>query len=152
LDSTILETVQIVPHILAIILADPSNYWISVINVGRHFMLNDVMGPEMKDSDGAGFVIAGLMKVADVAGIEPDSLALQGKDGQVESPMVEGFFSEKLPGVTKPRVGINKDLPSCFSNENQNLTRLTMMSTFCWMIQRCVCETKTRTRKHSSAI
>jgi tyrosyl-tRNA synthetase len=107
LDSTMLETVQIITQSEAI-LADPSNYWISVINVGRHFMLKDVMGPEMKDSDGVGFVIARLMKMADVAGIEPDSLALQGKDGQVESPMVEGFFSEKLPGVTKPRVSISK--------------------------------------------
>jgi len=26
------------------ILADPSNYWISAINVGRHFALDDVMG------------------------------------------------------------------------------------------------------------
>jgi tyrosyl-tRNA synthetase len=107
LDSILWETVQVVTQSEAI-LADPSNYWISVINVGRHFMLNDVMGPEMKDSDGAGFVIARLMRVADVAGIEPDSLALQGKDGLVESPLVEGFFSEKLPGVTKPTVGINK--------------------------------------------
>jgi tyrosyl-tRNA synthetase len=107
LDPAMLETVKIVTQSEAI-LADPSNYWISVINVGRHFMLKDVMGPEMKDSDGVGFVIARLMKVADVAGIEPDSLALQGKDGQVESPLVESFFSEKLPGLTKPRVEISK--------------------------------------------
>ena len=39
------------------ILKDPSNYWISVINVGRHFMLDEVMGEKMKDSDAVGRVI-----------------------------------------------------------------------------------------------
>jgi hypothetical protein len=39
------------------ILGDPSNYWISVINVGRHFLLDDVMGSNMKDADGVGKVI-----------------------------------------------------------------------------------------------
>lgn len=39
------------------ILKDPSNYWISVINVGRHFMLEEVMGDNMKDSDAVGHVI-----------------------------------------------------------------------------------------------
>ncbi len=39
------------------ILKDPSNYWISVINVGRHFMLDEVMGENMKDSDAVGRII-----------------------------------------------------------------------------------------------
>jgi hypothetical protein len=73
--------------------------------VGRHFLLNDVMGPEMKDADGAGFVISRLMKVADVAGLEPASMAiLEGNDGTVESSLVTKFFDEKLPGMTKPEV------------------------------------------------
>jgi tyrosyl-tRNA synthetase len=104
LDPTYMASVQVIKQSDAI-LADPSNYWISVINVGRHFPLNDVMGPEMKDADGAGFVISRLMKVADVAGLEPASMAiLEGNDGTVESSLVTKFFDEKLPGMTKPEV------------------------------------------------
>lgn len=36
------------------ILQGPSNCWISVINVGRHFNLNQVMGSNLKDADGVG--------------------------------------------------------------------------------------------------
>ena len=39
------------------ILSDPSMYWISVINVGRHFSLDEIMGSNMKDADGVGKVI-----------------------------------------------------------------------------------------------
>jgi tyrosyl-tRNA synthetase len=109
LDPATMGKVQIIFQSEAI-LADPSNYWISVINVGRHFSLNDVMGPEMKDSDGAGFVIARLMRVADVAGIEPASLAvLEGTaESTVVSNMVEEFFTEKLVGLSKPAVRAGK--------------------------------------------
>jgi hypothetical protein len=100
LDPTCMASVQVIKQSEAI-LADPSNNWISVINVGRHFMLNDVMGPEMKDADCAGFVISRLMKVADVAGLEPASMTiLEGNDGAVESSLVTKFFDEKLPGMT----------------------------------------------------
>lgn len=43
------------------ILKDPSNYWISVINVGRHFMLDEVMGENMKDSDAVGRIIVRIL-------------------------------------------------------------------------------------------
>jgi tyrosyl-tRNA synthetase len=88
------------------ILADPSNYWISVINVGRHFMLNQVMGPEMRDSDGVGLVIARLMRVADVAGVEPASVALldDGPSAATESNLISSFFAAKLPDLTQPEV------------------------------------------------
>ena len=46
--------------------SDPSNYWISVINAGRHFSLGEVMGSSMKDSEGVGKVIGRLMMIADV--------------------------------------------------------------------------------------
>jgi tyrosyl-tRNA synthetase len=108
LDSTMMEKVQILFQSEAI-LADPSNYWISVINVGRHFMLNDVMGPDMKDSECVGSVISRLMKVADVAGVEPTSVGLLGQPNDqssstVESKLITEFFREKLPGLNQPEV------------------------------------------------
>merc|ERR1712071_589530 len=57
------------------ILLDPSMYWISVINVGRVFSLDEVMGDKMKDSDCAGKIVARLMKVADVLALSPSSIA-----------------------------------------------------------------------------
>ena len=88
------------------ILTDPSNYWIAVINAGRHFMLNDVMGPSMKDSEGVGTVIARLMRVSDIAGVEPSTLCLpQGEEAsQIEKSLVEKFFPEKLAGVVVPDI------------------------------------------------
>ncbi|KAL3941430.1 MAG: hypothetical protein SGARI_000605 [Bacillariaceae sp.] len=105
LDPETMAKVQII-HQSEAILSDPSNYWISVINVGRHFMLNEVMGPDMKDAEGVGNVIARLMKVADVAGVEPTSVALVGDDTSktVETKLVTDFFKEKLPALTQPKV------------------------------------------------
>ena len=96
------------------ILTDPSNYWISVINAGRHFTLRDVMG-SMKDSDSVGWVIARLMMVADVAGVEPKSLALLENGNNIHadaaaigSKMVSEFFEEKLVSLVKPTVTTGK--------------------------------------------
>jgi tyrosyl-tRNA synthetase len=110
MDPQLMSTVQILFQSEAI-LADPSNYWISVINVGRHFPLNTVMGEglsstPMQDSDGAGQVIARLMRVADVAGLEPATLSLLETDPSsvVHQSMMETFFEAKLPGVKCPTV------------------------------------------------
>jgi len=104
-----MNTVQIIFQSEAI-LSDPSNYWISVINAGRHFTLNDVMG-SMKDSDGVGWVIARLMKVGDVAGVEPISVALldngnnlHSDAASIESKMITEFFKEKLGILIQPKV------------------------------------------------
>ena len=51
-DDAIMKNVTIVLQSEAI-LKDPSNYWISVINAGRHFQLDTVMGG-MKDADCVG--------------------------------------------------------------------------------------------------
>lgn len=96
LDETLMGAVKVVYQSEAI-LSDPSNYWISVINVGRHFMLNDIMGDDVKDADGAGMVIGRLMKVADVLGMAPSTLTLNGGLGsQVECSLIERFFAEKV--------------------------------------------------------
>jgi len=105
LDPDTMDKVQVIYQSEAI-LADPSNYWISVINVGRHFMLNEVMGPDMKDTEGVGIVIARLMKVADVAGVEPGSLALldDSASSSVEASLITGFFKDKLSSLTQPKI------------------------------------------------
>lgn len=105
LEQSLMEKVTVIYQSEAI-LSDPSNYWISVINVGRHFMLNDVMGADVKDSDGAGMVVGRLMKVADVLGLSPDTLALSDSAAsQVESSLVKRFFAEALAGaVAAPTV------------------------------------------------
>ena len=107
LDPTLMESVQVLMQSDAI-LSDPSNYWISVINVGRHFSLNDVMGPDMKDSEGAGIVVSRLMRVADVAGVEPASLAfVEGdKNASIDASLIKEFFAEKLPGLSQPQVNM----------------------------------------------
>ena len=104
LDPELMKTVTVV-HQSEAILADPSNYWISVINVGRHFMLNQVMGPDMKDSDGVGIVIGRLMKVADVMGVNPGIVCMPDNGASnVESALVTEFYSAKLEGMIPPGV------------------------------------------------
>jgi len=81
-DSAIMKNVTIVLQSEAI-LKDPSNYWISVINAGRHFQLDTVMGG-MKDADCVGKVIGRLMMIGDVLGVNPKSIALEMEnDGDV---------------------------------------------------------------------
>jgi tyrosyl-tRNA synthetase len=125
LDPVLMEKVQIIYQSEAI-LADPSNYWISVINVGRHFMLNDVMGSQMKDSDGVGWVVARLMKTADVAGVEPASVAFV--DGTDESvvmiKLVNSFFEVKLPGLLQPQVIAGK-APSLLLQQRESVAHKT---------------------------
>jgi len=95
------------------ILSDPSNYWISVINAGRHFNLDDVMGSNTNDADGVGVVIGRLMKVADIMGLEPASVGVvsQSENDAIEIALVERYFDEKMNTLTKPAV-LNKDTPS----------------------------------------
>jgi tyrosyl-tRNA synthetase len=97
LDSPLMESVKVIYQSEAI-LTNPSDYWISVINVGRHFKLNDVMGEDMVDADGAGIVVARLMRVADVLGVSPAALSLnKSPASEVERSLIERFFAEKLP-------------------------------------------------------
>ncbi|KAL7522295.1 hypothetical protein ACHAWX_006987 [Stephanocyclus meneghinianus] len=108
------------------ILKDPSSYWISVINAGRHFSLDTVMGSGiglgegMKDSDGVGAIIGRLMMIADVVAVKPKSVAFdsnidgigasltdlklqEGSNGSasfsvlsVESHLIQEYYKEKL--------------------------------------------------------
>jgi len=107
-EGSIMKNVTVVTQSEAI-LKDPSNYWISVINAGRHFSLDEVMGlgigldsVGMKDSEGVGKVIGRLMMIADVLAVNPKSIALDaaaagGDDisAEVEKLNLEG--SSKAP-------------------------------------------------------
>jgi len=111
LDQTLLDNVKIIYQSEAI-LADPSNYWISVINAGRHFMLCDVMGPEMQDSESVGIVIGRLMMVGDVIGVNPTSIAFAANDAgaTVSKELIARYYAEKLSGMTVPTL-ISKSGP-----------------------------------------
>mmetsp|Transcript_22161 Transcript_22161/g.53682 ORF Transcript_22161/g.53682 Transcript_22161/m.53682 type:complete len:825 (+) Transcript_22161:180-2654(+) len=87
-DEGVMKDVTIITQSEAI-LKDPSNYWISVINAGRHFALDEVMGmgiaglgeeAGMKDSECVGKVIGRLMLIADVLAVNPKSIALDAVD------------------------------------------------------------------------
>jgi tyrosyl-tRNA synthetase len=104
INPTLMANVQVVLQSEAILL-DPSNYWISVINVGRHFMLDEVMGTSMSGSDCVGKVIGRLMKVADVAGVGPATIALQLTDeATAEKTLVVEFIAKKLTTIAVPHV------------------------------------------------
>lgn len=108
LDSDLMKSVVIMKQSDAI-LADPSNYWISVINVGRHFSLDDVMGSNMQDSDGVGIVIGRLMKIADVMGLSPSSIGFTGsEDNTIEKGLIDRYFDEKLETMSKPSFAVVK--------------------------------------------
>jgi tyrosyl-tRNA synthetase len=104
LDPTLMQNVTVLLQSEAI-LKDPSNYWISVINVGRNFKLEDVMGPALHDADSVGIVIARLMMVGDVAGVTPSTLSLSNDaEADVLKKLVNDFFVMQLPGLTPPTV------------------------------------------------
>ncbi len=77
------------------ILADPSNYWISVINVGRHFNLNAIQ-EGYDDSKPAGQVIRRMMMIADIVSIAPASVAFVADDSfaATESRLIQTYFAE----------------------------------------------------------
>ena len=103
LDAELMARVSVIRQSDAI-LADPSNYWISVINVGRHFMLDDVMGDTLQDNDCVGNVIGRLMLVGDVMGLEPASIALPARSAESATihTLIGRYFHEKLAGMSTP--------------------------------------------------
>mmetsp|Transcript_25585 Transcript_25585/g.38262 ORF Transcript_25585/g.38262 Transcript_25585/m.38262 type:complete len:817 (-) Transcript_25585:179-2629(-) len=112
LDPKLMKDVIVIKQSEAI-LNDPSNYWISVINVGRYFALDDVMGANINDADGVGTVIGRLMKIADVMGLEPSSIGVTDcDDTTAETVLIERYFSETLETrLAKPTMLV-ADCPS----------------------------------------
>jgi len=119
LDPELMNNVNIIKQSDAI-LSDPSNYWISVINVGRHFMLNDVMGINVKDADGVGIVIGRLMKIADVMGLDPSSVSFNlTDDASIEKWLITRFYEEVLTKINKPELR-NDVIPSFLLQERES--------------------------------
>ena len=117
LDPSFMDTsVQILYQSETILSSDPSNYWISVINVGRFFMLHQVMGQnDMVDSDNVGKVIGRLMTVADILSIEPSSIAMSSKKSALtESTLIQQYYTEQLHptyGLDIPKITLIDCLP-----------------------------------------
>ncbi len=117
LDPTFMESsVQILYQSETILSSDPSNYWISVINVGRFFMLHQVMGQnDMVDSDNVGKIIGRLMTVADIVSIDPRSIALSSKKtARTESTLIQQYYTEQLHpiyGLPIPQITLIDCLP-----------------------------------------
>lgn len=104
LDPLLMHKVVIVKQSESILL-DPSNYWISVINVGRFFSLDEIMGSSMQDSDGVGIVVGRLMKIADVMGLGSSSIAmLDSSNSSIERDLIAKYFDEvsSKNGMIKP--------------------------------------------------
>jgi len=89
------------------ILKDPSNYWISVINAGRFFPLNETQ-EGVADSDPVGTVIARLMCVADAIALAPHSVAsVDGRNSsEIECSLIEKFYNQ---GERAKRASLDED-------------------------------------------
>jgi hypothetical protein len=95
-----MRNVTVVTQLKAI-LRNLSNYWISVINAGRHFSLdkvmmggaNDIGGKgSMKDSEGVGKGIGRLMMIVDVLAVNLKSIALfEASGGDVDDDAARGI-------------------------------------------------------------
>lgn len=108
LEPELMNNVTIIKQSEAI-LTDPSNYWISVINAGRHFALDDIMGSNVCDSDGVGAVIGRLMKIADIMGLEPSSIGVSdSEDSKIETQLIDRYFTEKVASLPKPSILITQ--------------------------------------------
>jgi len=103
------QSVEVVYQSQAI-LQDPSNYWISVINVGRHFMLQQVLG-DLPESTGVGVVIARLLTVADVLAVEPGTVCI---DDETVRTLLEtsSYWETIVPGVAQPQLVTDVVLPN----------------------------------------
>jgi len=106
LDSDLMKNVTVLKQSHAI-LVDPSNYWVSVINAGRFFMLDDVMGENLVDSDCVGRVIGRLMKIADIMALNTATIGfLNGPDGRSEMNLINRYFEHKIPMLLAPKVSL----------------------------------------------
>ena len=83
------------------VMADPSNYWISVINVGRFFNLNEVQAG-YDDEQRVGNVIARMMLCADVVALSPASVACIGES--VDLGIVTKYFKNAEIPLPVPSV------------------------------------------------
>jgi tyrosyl-tRNA synthetase len=96
ISPSLMESVLVVKQ-SELILSDPSNYWISVINVGRAFNLN-VLQEGFDDSDAVGNVIGRMMTLADLSSLNAKSVSIQ--DTAMTSIITEYFKNIPLDAPT----------------------------------------------------
>jgi len=111
---TKLDRVQIIFQ-SEMMLTDPSNYWISVINVGRHFQLQDVHNAVNPEESQAGPIVAALMHVGNMLSLAP-KLVVAISDVQ-----------ERLHNLAMSYIKSCKDQQDCISPPQ--VTRLPALST-----------------------
>eukprot|EP00516_Mucochytrium_quahogii_P006577 CAMPEP_0203754360 /NCGR_PEP_ID=MMETSP0098-20131031/7959_1 /ASSEMBLY_ACC=CAM_ASM_000208 /TAXON_ID=96639 /ORGANISM=" , Strain NY0313808BC1" /LENGTH=736 /DNA_ID=CAMNT_0050645319 /DNA_START=214 /DNA_END=2420 /DNA_ORIENTATION=- len=76
-----LDDVQLIKQSDAM-LKDPSDYWVSVINVGRHFQLQEIHDTVGNEEAQVGAIVAGLMHVGDILALAPHSIVVSDKHVQ----------------------------------------------------------------------
>jgi len=107
---SVMESVLVVKQ-SELILSDPSNYWISVINVGRTFNLN-VLQEGFEDSDAVGNVISRMMTLADLSSLNAKSVSYvdTDKNSAIMSKVISEYFtnipidSPSIVPITAPSI------------------------------------------------
>jgi tyrosyl-tRNA synthetase len=92
MSSPTMNNVNIIRQSKAI-LSDPSGYWISVINVGRLFQLNDVQRVD-PNNDTAGQVISTMMYVGDVLALAPQTICCSNEHSKLLAELAIQYYEE----------------------------------------------------------
>lgn len=87
------------------LLANPSDYWISVINVGRKYNLQKVLDAESEaGSEYAGQVISSLMHVADCLAVAPSIICAQPCQAGLAKLCVDYYAEAEISEIKPPSV------------------------------------------------
>jgi len=85
------------------ILKDPSQYWISVINVGRHFQLQRIRDVD-ESNEYAGQVVSTLMHVGDVLALAPKTIACTEVDKAAHMLAADYFVEMGVEEIAAPNI------------------------------------------------
>ena len=85
------------------ILSDPSGYWISVINVGRLFHLNDIREVDEANAT-AGQVISTMMHVGDVLAANPATICCSPSQETAHQLAVRYYSEAQVKDIAPPRI------------------------------------------------
>ena len=87
------------------LLANPSDYWISVINVGRKYNLQKVLDAESDTgSEYAGQVVSSLMHVADCIAVAPTVICCQPSQAGLAKLCVDYYTEAEITEIKAPSV------------------------------------------------
>ena len=101
--KTTMESVKIIRQSEAI-LSDPSGYWISVINVGRLFQLEDIQSVDPA-TDTAGQVISTMMYVGDVLALAPQHICVSTEHQRLLAELSVKYYEDaNVQDLIKPEI------------------------------------------------